>query len=190
MSSTKKGHSWIVLSTQEGGRLHCLRCGKIYRYEKPIEVWVLSAISKGFEQEHKGCKLKPEGLHCGFCNQTGHVAPDGCPMTRTHDPEAWLRGPDTGTSSITIWSVMMDRPSVIRARGGASIPWDPDDFGRCHRLMKLFPEWRTRLPEVALAYPEWAGLVANWAELEMLYETERPSGLAPRLYARMKEVRR
>jgi hypothetical protein len=69
-----------------------------------------------------------------------------------------------------------------------SAPRDPSDFGRCYRMLKLFPELRERLPEVASACPEWSGLVGAWAELEALWEQESPSGKCPALYDRMKAL--
>lgn len=36
--------------------------------------------------------------------------------------------------------------------------------------------------------PEWAALAGAWSELTALYIEERPSGMAPRLYARMREL--
>jgi hypothetical protein len=108
------------------------------------------------------------------------------PMGET--PEGrWLAGGDTGTSSITIWSVMRNCSMPRDRRPGP--PWDPDDFGRCHRLLETFPAWRSRMPEVAAAHPEWSRLVAAWDELTALYLEELPSGEAPRLYARMEALR-
>jgi hypothetical protein len=103
----------------------------------------------------------------------------------------WIAGGDTGTSSITIWSVMMgcSMPRDRSDRGRApSVPHDPSDFGRCHRLLELFPAWRSRLPEVAAKYPAWGGLVGAWAELTALYIEELPSGRCPRLWERMEEL--
>lgn len=98
----------------------------------------------------------------------------------------WLAGGDTGTSSITIWSVMTGC-SMPRGRR-PSVPHDPDDFGRCHPLLELFPAWRERLPEVGARHPDWAGLVGAWDELTALYLEELPSGRAPRLWARMQAL--
>lgn len=98
----------------------------------------------------------------------------------------WLAGGDTGTSSITIWSVMTGW-SMPDGRD-PSHPHDPADFGRCHRLLETFPQWRPRMREVAEKHPEWAGLVAAWDELTSLYLEELPSGRAPRCYARMREI--
>jgi hypothetical protein len=101
----------------------------------------------------------------------------------------WLAGGDAGVSSKTIWAVMTGYPIPNEPRlRAADPPQDPSDFGRCHRLLELFPAWRSRMPEVALAHPDWAGLVAEWDALTELYVTELPTGEAPLLYARMKEL--
>lgn len=97
---------------------------------------------------------------------------------------AWLQSWDTGLSSETIWRVMMHETPQR-----ADIPHDPADFGRCYRLLQKVPSWRKRLDEVALLYRRWRPFVAAWDELTALYEQEAPSGICPRLYARMRELR-
>lgn len=99
----------------------------------------------------------------------------------------WIVGPDTGISSKTIWAVMM---GVVAQTGDYCIPYDPSDFGRCHRLLQIMPEWRSRLNEVASMFPEWTPLVKNWGELEALYLEELPTGRCPKLYNRMLELRK
>ena len=98
-------------------------------------------------------------------------------------PIDWLLGGDTGTSSRTICAVMTG--SKLSGPFGADVPHDPDDFGRCYRLLVLFPAWRARLQEVADAYPMWGPLVAAWDELTALYEEESRNRTAPKLYARI-----
>lgn len=110
----------------------------------------------------------------------------------TKDQMAWAVGGDTGISSLTIWSVMTGIPSATAKRNGHSEPLDPDDFGRCWRLLQRFPEWRARLPEVSAAHPHWTPLVARWADLEALWGEEtagKSRGTAPRLYALMCQLR-
>jgi hypothetical protein len=97
----------------------------------------------------------------------------------------WIRSGDTGISSETIWSVMMGEPPPGR---GGSIPYDPADFGRCHRLLALFPEWRHRLPEVEAHDPMWGPLVREWDALTALYLEELPTGEGRKLWARMQEL--
>ena len=105
-----------------------------------------------------------------------------------HDSPAdtWAAGGDTGISSLTIWSVMTGCPMP---RGLlADVPYDPADFGRCHRLLLLIPEWRPRLHEVAKRHPEWAVLVDCWSSLTDLYLQELPFGNAPRLWGAMRDA--
>lgn len=99
---------------------------------------------------------------------------------------------DSGVSSLTILEVLSEemRPLAIALarRNLGAVPRDPGDFGRCHRLLALIPDGRSRLGEVAERHPDWRPLVENWEELTRLYEEELPSGQAPKLYARMKEL--
>jgi hypothetical protein len=105
----------------------------------------------------------------------------------------WIVGRDTGTSSKTIWSVMMGAEPDYHGE-----PSDPDDFGRCYRLLKIAPaSWRANLSRVSDKYPVWTALVRQWDELTALYEDELVNGpidkkyrvrMAPKTYARMKEL--
>jgi hypothetical protein len=92
---------------------------------------------------------------------------------RPTTPLDWILSDDVGASSATIWAVMM---GVVHPR--ASLPLDPSDFGRCSRLLALFPEWRPRRE-----------LVKRWDDLVALYEAERPSGAAVQLYRELQLIR-
>jgi hypothetical protein len=105
------------------------------------------------------------------------------PVPKT--PEQWILGRDTGSSSMTIYSAMMGVP-VDRT----GLPRDPDDFGRCHRLLNLFPTWKSRLGEVAARYPDWKPLVQEWDALESLYKDSLSSGDGTALYERLQVFRR
>lgn len=95
-------------------------------------------------------------------------------------PEArWFAAGQTGTSSTTIWSVMTGHPVEC-----TDVPHDPDDFGRCVRLLDEFPRWRGRMKRVSDKYPAWMGLVGAWDELDALYRAEKRMGL----YDRIKEL--
>jgi hypothetical protein len=90
-------------------------------------------------------------------------------------PQEWLLSGDTGVSSLTIFHVMtgtITTPTRSSLRG-IDAPRDSDDFGRCYRLLKAFPEWRERLPEIAAMVPKWTPLVERWDELESMFETDR-----------------
>lgn len=121
-----------------------------------------------------------KGIWCPYC-RSKNIATGRTPKpTEAGNAEAWMVSGDTGTSSITIWSVMRG----VTPRH-ADIPYDPDDFGRCYRLLKVMPSWRARLGEVADRYPKWRPFVDAWDELTALYEEELASGYLPRLYNRM-----
>ena len=100
----------------------------------------------------------------------------------------WMMGGDTGISSKAIWGVMMGTPPIIWWE--QSPPLDPDDFGRCYRLLALIPNWRPRLAEVSALFPQWQRIVDHWADLEALYQEEVPNhrGNAPRLYSLMRKL--
>jgi hypothetical protein len=101
---------------------------------------------------------------------------------------AWLTGPDTGISSKTIFSVLSERYGSQARFSCPSVPRDPSDFGRCHRLLEAMPEWRSRLPEVAAVHPEWGPLVREWDKLTEMYLEELPSGRCPKLYRKMQAL--
>lgn len=86
----------------------------------------------------------------------------------------WLLGDDTGISSRTIMAVMMGE--TVTSIGGPGVPQDPADFGRCWRMLRLFPEFRERLSEVAQKYPAWTGLVREWDTLTAMFEKAKGAG--------------
>lgn len=92
--------------------------------------------------------------------------------------EKWIRGTDTGLSSLAIFSALAQDPGLrsdaaLRTRG--ETPADGADIGRCLRLLEKFPEWRGRLGEIPIRWPQsaWGNLVARWAELEVADEAGR-----------------
>jgi len=151
----------------------CLHCGVEFKLpDGGVSINMFIAMGKGFEQDHQRCEPSARGE---------------ARMNAT-DVYMWIRGWDTGQSSKTIWRFFMgELGSNPHER---HIPYDPSDFGRCYRLLKLAPEWRARLGELAEQVPLWAPFVEAWPELEALYEEEiqRPDKVAPKLYARMKTL--
>lgn len=106
----------------------------------------------------------------------------------------WIVSDDTGVSSKAIWAHMMD--AKVTPKPWGSYPHDPADFGRCYRLLKRFPAWRSRIGEMAQYGEEWAALAGAWDELEALFESEaREMAMdrlswwsAPLTYNRMKLI--
>jgi hypothetical protein len=102
----------------------------------------------------------------------------------------WLASDDTGLSSECLARHLAPLAGIDVPVGGRGThyPHDPADFGRCLRLLEAVPELHTHLARAADISRQWAALVARWEELEGLYREEFPSGSAPKLYRRMKEI--
>ena len=84
-------------------------------------------------------------------------------------PEEWIIEGEVGTSSKTIWAVMM---GVVKEKRECNwdydTPKDPDDFKRCWKLIMSIPEWRPRLPEVAAIFSKWIPFIREWNKLETM----------------------
>ena len=169
MAKSKLKVDWVVL---KGDSMLCTRCG-IGKKLFPCPVDEIPARLDRFSNEHYDCLPSPASLDI-----------QAQPYEK---PVDWIVGDDTGTSSVTIWAVMMGAKA---ARSG--VPHDPSDFGRCYRLLRAFPEWRARMPEVAKTYPAWAPFVEKWDQLTALFEEEvqRKDGKAPKLYEFIQGLRK
>ena len=73
----------------------------------------------------------------------------------------WAVSRDTGSSSKALCAHM----SGGKSEGAADYPHDPDDLGRCLRLLQLVPEWKSRIAEMAVYGAGWAGLVKIWPQI-------------------------
>jgi hypothetical protein len=158
--------------------VHCEKCQHEW-----IAVWLPMEAGKAAKILKAASLCQMCGARATRMGKYPHATPQG-------DPVAWLAGGDTGTSSKTIWFVMMGRECTERY-WSPNTPRDPADFGRCYRLLALMPSWRARLPEVAAKHPGWKPMIDAWDELTALYEEEVPlhTGMAPKLYARMQQLR-
>jgi len=78
----------------------------------------------------------------------------------------WFYDGEVGSSSETIWQ----RMTGILRRGYCRPPVDWDDFKRCWLLLKRFPEWESRIGEMAGISEEWAAIVRVWDTLAATFE--------------------
>lgn len=100
----------------------------------------------------------------------------------------WIVGGDVGASSRAIWGHMM---GATLKNAAFDYPSDCGDFGRCYRLLKLIPEWRPRVLEMARYGKVWAALAVSWDELERLYEHDAipaKNQWSDAMYQRMKAI--
>lgn len=149
--------------------LRCLNCGREQLVAFPISIPVYVAMGNAFTKEHRDCEPSEAGKA----------------RFRYANVDEWLGSWDTGISSLTIVAVFEGRNAPDRP----DVPHDPSDFGRCYRLLQVAPPaWRANLSRVSERYPAWRPFVDRWSELEALYEEERPTGEAPKLYALMRDL--
>lgn len=108
-------------------------------------------------------------------------------MSTPHERAAqWLASNDTGMSSEALCGHMLGKADK---RWATAYPSDPDDLGRCLRLLALIPEWKPRVPEMAVHGRYWAALVPRWDELEALMAAETEGkGTDGKTYALMKSI--
>lgn len=111
-------------------------------------------------------------------------------MGKTHQPATenmglveWLRSDDTGDSSLFMAYTMCDAPYVKSAH-----PHDPADFHRCVQFLRAVPSAKGNIHKMKETSEVWGNLVEHWDELESLFNEEYPTGEAPKLYERMKEL--
>lgn len=174
---------WVIVGGKPGESGWCTRCGEGLNLNMPQRIEVFVAASKAFVRAHAHCK------------------PGQYFEKPAHTPEQWKRGRDTGISSMTIYQAI----TGDRSDGSHfDIPYDPDDFGRCYRLLKLFPSWRPQLAKVIDICPEWKPFVEAWDELTQMFEAVGPDrydlasprrkgtkaeiDAAQRMYDRMKQL--
>lgn len=160
---------WVVAGGRVGEWAHCQRCGQgLTLGDGPQDANVLIGAMDGFAKSHRYCK---EGQ---------------APRVVVTIPSDWLMGRDTGISSATIYAAITGARSPYSR---LDVPYDPSDFGRCYRLLKLFPDWRTQLHKTITICKRWKPFVKAWDELTALYEEELFKGdTAPKLYKRMREL--
>lgn len=164
----KSKTTWIVAGGATGESGYCQRCGQGFGFGTSQPLYMAVAMMNAFVKEHSKCKDR------------GRVEPSPA------NARDRFKSRDTGTSSLTIYSVFMH---VDSPHGRYDLPRDPQDFGRCYRLLQIMPSWKQRLHEVSAKYPEWKPLIERWDDLTALYEEELPRKTAPKLYALMQELR-
>jgi len=97
----------------------------------------------------------------------------------------WFCAGDVGESSKAIVFVMCDLSHVdILKQSWSPYPHDSGDFGRCYKLLKIFPEWKERILEMECLGEIWRRIALEWKELEKLYEQEKHD----LLYTRLQEL--
>lgn len=117
------------------------------------------------------------------------VQPDPVGLSLSEAANSWLANGERGSSSEAIFEHMTGVWVGGRRRNFTN-PSDPDDFWRCRLLLDAVPEFKTHLHRMSEVSSAWAALVARWADLESLMDSDLKltPGVAPTCYATMVDV--
>jgi hypothetical protein len=134
-------------------KLFCLKCGGEFAITYPISVLEMATKTKAFNTLHKDCKqtwVEPEADQSKNALQKAMW---------------WIDNGRVGSSSKTMWSCLMGNYNFP-----VNIPYDPDDFSRCYKLLEAVPEWKSQLHKLKPLSKQWSNLVDNWDKLTEMYE--------------------
>lgn len=79
----------------------------------------------------------------------------------------WISSHNVGISSKTMWCALMG------VKGNRDdVPYDADDFSRCHDLYKFAELTQEDLQKIADTYPYWQPIINKWDALCLMYENK------------------
>lgn len=154
-------------TTFRNGDLFCTHCGRSQAVAMPIEIPVFAAMCSAFSKSHAKCKKtwrEPISLN-------DSLPPEISNLQLYERAQFWYTKCERGTSSENIFFRMTGRKTEDVAH-----PHDLSDFRRCYLLLKVIPEYRTRISEMKDVSPIWSALVDNWDKLTELFEEQVKTG--------------
>ena len=148
-----------------------------YRFN---QIKIITAITEELNRQHPGLPadermntiIKAANEICAEYAREPVAASRGMGLT------AWLGGDDTGLSRKFMASVL----SGGQFKAQNNYPRDPDDFGRCMRLIDAVPEFKGLIHLMCQHGHEWTAVANNWETWVGLYN----SCVGVELYSQMK----
>jgi hypothetical protein len=149
-------NSKVEHTTIRNQNLFCLNCGGEYKLIYPLQVSGPNSLSAKIDAFN--------ALH-GNCPPTWKEPEVEQSQSEKEKAMFWIANGEHGSSSMTMWNCLMGNKGFP-----INHPYDPDDFKRCYKLLKIVPEWRTQLDKMKPLSEAWKNLVENWDKLEAMYE--------------------
>ena len=145
----------------KNGDLFCFNCGQSHKIHLPENTFEYASVIQLFDKLHAYCEKT-------WADPDVHET-EG--MTLDGKISWWVLHGDKEFSTNVMLFRFMGRPlPTLKA------PSYPDDFRRCHQLLKAVPEFRKRLHELKDISPTWSNLVDNWDKLTGMLEREMATG--------------
>ena len=165
----RHSHGWLICGTlvKSGIPMNALsECFSLKLFPKSAGVWPGIGHHYNVQSTEKNVCLAVASL-TGVKAWEKEIAESL--FERGLDPQTqWWEGTDVGLSSAAMFGVLGNVCAAASLEySDKATPRDADDFGRCKRLLDKFPEWKARLGEVAVAYPDtkWPAIVSRWDEI-------------------------
>lgn len=149
----------------------------------PSQIDLISAIARKFgrfpaKPRHMQAIVNAANAILAEFKRPDQIAANGAGLA------AWLGSDDTGMSS----KYLAAQLSSGKPDTDFAYPHDPDDFGRCYRMLRVCTDIAGNFQVIPDLPNPWPQLRTAWPELEKLWEEESPSGRCPRLYERLQTI--
>lgn len=139
--------------------LHCMKCKHEWIGEMIVNAPVEVVVAAMKSMRCPSCGADARSVAFGRGDVPDPIPVQSAELTDVERRAEWLKLRDNGMSSECMAEKMCGLPC------DGSYPHDGDDFGRCERLLILYPAWRERMSEMASVNEVWAALVARWDEI-------------------------
>jgi DNA-directed RNA polymerase subunit RPC12/RpoP len=183
---TSLGGNSETKTTTEGYR--CKKCDKPFtvKVEMPMPIDKYLKHIKKLACPLCGAKSKNISLGLNLTAEENAELLEGTGQVDAPESvraDIWFDKGEVGLSSKCIANFMLGREL-----DEVNWPHDPDDFRRCDLLLRLIPEWKARMPEMASLGLGWTNLAPKWSEVEAKFYEELPGGKAPETYELIKSL--
>lgn len=143
------------------------------------QIELISAISDELIRQVPGLTAQPRLFNAVIAAANSIVEEFAKPIVKAAPAmglKAWLDSDDVGASSeYMAWALSdYDQQVLFWGRNSPHLayPHDPDDLGRCIRLIEAVPEFGGKIPEMAHRGKEWLAVATNWADWVEMYNAD------------------
>lgn len=146
------------------------------------QIMLVSAIANEITRQRPGIAVVPRQFNAIIAAANDIVAEYAKPIVKATPGmglEAWLDSDDTGASSLYMaWCLSAGQFGYWQGREQPepAYPRDPDDLGRCIRLIEAVPEFGGKIPEMAHRGAHWLAVTTNWDRWVEMYYDENDDG--------------
>lgn len=140
------------------------------------QIELISAISDELCRQVPGLTAEPRLFNSIIAAANLIVAEFAKPIVKASDGMglmAWLASDDVGMSSKYMAWVLSGKAFPQPEN---YYPRDPDDLGRCIRLVRAVPDLAERVPMMAQHGKEWATVATNWDRWVAMYDDPDDDG--------------